>query len=462
MPAMPELPMADHPPAPPRGRFLPTLLLAPFAPRRVLRLWPGTSLKPALGIHLAALLLFCAIYVNFGLISHEFPGQFLPHQPIEILAYYMVHGFDEFLLTVGGVLAAGAACAVALTLGALPWAWANERFAALTRSTLRTVLLLSTGWLLPKVVFQVLALALNYAFSLTALDASMQPFERTLAIPAAVACLGLLWPVWSLWIVWRGVTAERPHQPVMRTATCERCGYDLSYLPAGDCCPECGYALSGSLGSGHRRPCSWETSAGRARAAAFWQCGGDALRRPERFFLPLALDGSPRRALRFVIVALGLIGLEVALVVGALTLLVEDTFLWWRSLVLLNGIGNFLWTLLAIWTAIAVGVGLITSVTFRRNLVGPVGRIAAYTSGWLVVGVAVASGLGLGLALFLYMGAAGPPQKLGSFLVRLWFALVALIPLIYILLIARRVRYIRYVNFDDGLITPVSAGDRSA
>jgi len=460
MPAMPDSPMADKPPAPAPGRFLRTLLLAPFAPRRVLRLWPGTALKPALGIHLAALLLFCAVHVVFGQLSREFPDRFLLNLPSQILAYYMVHGIDEFLITVGAVLVVGAACAVALTLGALPWAWANERFATLTRSTLRTVLLLSTGWLLPKVVFHALALTLSYVFSPTALDGSMQSYERTLTIPAAIAFLGLLWPVWSLWIVWRGVTAERPYQPVMRTATCERCGYDLSYLPAGDCCPECGYALSGSLESGHRSACSWEAPAGRGRAAAFWQCGGDALRRPERFFLPLALDSSPRRALRFVIVAIGLIGLEVALVVGAFTLFVEDTFLWRNYLVLLTGIGNFLWTLLVIWTAIAAGVGLISSAVCRRNLVGPVGRIAAYTAGWLVVGAAVA--IVLGLALFLYLDKARPPQKLGSLCVMIWLALVALVPMIHVLLIARRVRYVRYVNFDDGLIAPVRAGVRSA
>lgn len=112
---------------------------------------------------------------------------------------------------------------------------------------------------------------------------------------------------------------------------------------------------------------------------------------------------------------------------------------------------------LVLWLNATAVFGMIVSLACRRNLFGPSGRIAAYTSGWLVPWMILL--VVVPVSLFEWLGDNALMGKFGHVWIVAWLSCHALMLVVYVSINARSVAHIRYVNFDDGTITPI-AGER--
>lgn len=172
--------------------------------------------------------------------------------PLALLAWWLVefveNSVETYLLTLAGLVGAEL---VLMALGVLlmPFAAVGGRRRHLLARSVKLTL-----WSLSSVV--VLGLAVQ-AIELTAADPGTRKLLWVLAVAVYVA--------WFLWIGLRSVRGY-PGPPVeeellRRRPLCEKCGYVLTGLTAGDRCPECGGPVAESMPQ-RRRPMPFLTARG--------------------------------------------------------------------------------------------------------------------------------------------------------------------------------------------------------
>ncbi|GEM_PF-1721526 len=117
-------------------------------------------------------------------------------------------------------------------------------------------------------------------------------FSFVVALGYFAAVLGLIF-----WVECACVGARDSGPTGSPSPRCERCGYDLTHVPASGRCPECGTDVQAMLVPGMRRPgCSWEESPG----ALTWRDASLALLfRPSSFYARLQVWTSDTMARRF-------------------------------------------------------------------------------------------------------------------------------------------------------------------
>ncbi|MFH1748509.1 MAG: hypothetical protein ABIG44_15855 [Planctomycetota bacterium] len=118
--------------------------------------------------------------------------------------------------------------------------------------------------------------------------------EEVLEFTAIIVIPIVLWLI--VGFISRAVSgAEQDDVELELPPRCEGCGYDLTHVPGGGLCTECGLATRDSLVSGRRRSSShWS----RERSwRAWWNSSKDALLAPRRFYQSLELrsPGSTER-----------------------------------------------------------------------------------------------------------------------------------------------------------------------
>ncbi len=121
--------------------------------------------------------------------------------------------------------------------------------------------------------------------------------SRPWSIRAQGPLIGLTGFVGALWFVGgllRGVGTRRTTPPMDRPPMCESCGYNLTTLPLGARCPECGDTVLSSLGPETRPGAPWETRSSIGRFAAWRRTLAETLRRPSDFGRTLQISTAAR------------------------------------------------------------------------------------------------------------------------------------------------------------------------
>ncbi|MCK4661171.1 MAG: hypothetical protein KAV82_16745 [Phycisphaerae bacterium] len=211
---------------------------------------------------------------------------------------------------------------------------------------------------------------------------------------------------WGLWAWLRSVGAPRAVLPISRPPQCEACGYNLMYAPLEGRCPECGEAVSASLGPLTRPGSPWQQRIRSNRLDVYWRCVTDPIIRPRAFGRSLRIC-TPTTAHRgfmaihlllvFVVAAIGVIACMVAS--DEFEAITDPIEIIWAS----GTTGGFTFVvitlLLSLATAVAVAIGY--HFTDKRNLMPGTMQAVAYLGGYLVLWAtaAVATALVITIAM---------------------------------------------------------------
>ncbi|MCB9851437.1 MAG: hypothetical protein H6817_12115 [Phycisphaerales bacterium] len=402
-----------------------------------------TSLGACGWFHFACLVPFSVgvLIVNYALQRY---GARLMDSRIDAITSILMISPAEAVLMFLTVAALASAATAGVAYLALPWAWRNEPLRDTFAHSLRTCWLLTTALLGPYLLCDTVTVMIRDAL----VDAWHLPsydFDYYAAQWYLTLLLRLAWPVWSLYVVYRAVTMAREVNATERDPTCEQCGYNLSHVGAGDCCSECGYPLARSLSPQHRQLSDWERAPRGAGWTAFWRCTNDALWQPEALFRSVRLDGTPGGAMRFLLAQFVILILVLACVMVA--------YVWSEPrphLQILDGVDVVLTVVLAafgLWSLVATTSGLVGSAICRRNLVGPIGRIAVYTSGGFVLLASLAISL-----LVVAIRTLDVMQARYATIQRAllsWSIIAGAAVLWYVAIVIRRIKYIRYINLAE-------------
>ena len=271
-----------------------------------------------------------------------------------------------------------------------------------------------------------------------------------------IVTAGVASAVWMLWTLLRAVGAQRKAVPIDRPPTCEACGYNLSGTAVDSVCPECGEAVTCSLGAGVRPGTDWERRAEVGRWKAWRKCCADAVFHPKKFggqIQMTSLNVAHRSFLAChlpLVFCLGGVGFIACVSLRQGVNLLSE----FPVVALLAGavIGCL---------SVITSVGLIHLAAFlaalqyrlegHRNLMAGSIQVACYLSGYLVFGVVLVTvtasaaitaseyGLFRGPARFLHVDSGGL-----AFLC--WSLPNAIFLIVYFLLVFRGTSSIRYAN----------------
>lgn len=102
---------------------------------------------------------------------------------------------------------------------------------------------------------------------------------------------------WIFWSLLRAIGTDRDVPTVSRPPNCLACGYNLTATPLDARCPECGRAVSDSLGGTAQPGVPWEHRSTRGRIATYAQTALTAIFRPSSAGLMMRLtsDSSHHR-----------------------------------------------------------------------------------------------------------------------------------------------------------------------
>ncbi len=216
-----------------------------------------------------------------------------------------------------------------------------------------------------------------------------RPWYAANGEPLVVAA-GFLAALWFLWGLLRGVGAFRCVQPIVRPPMCEACGYNLTAIPLESRCPECGEAVSASLGPDARPGTAWQRRGEVGLRRAWQQCSGAVIRRPVEFARQIRLGSSGTDHRLFfalhlpVIFIIGVTGaLAGALMTAPIGEIREELALFITSCVMFGVTcvgGTVVFTHLAV-----AAIGLFESLRHKRNLLPGTMQIACYLGGYLTL-----------------------------------------------------------------------------
>jgi fumarate reductase subunit D len=250
----------------------------------------------------------------------------------------------------------------------------------------------------------------------------------------------------AAWVIWgwlRAALVQRKITPASHHKLCEYCGYNLNFIEAHERCPECGAALTLSLGN-HRHATAWACR--RGLSPDIWvACAWRAWRHSESSFLAMASAGGARPALSF----LGWSGLLTAGgllsgIVLPLGLLDEQAFGSFEFCAFASTLASFFVVVALVLAALtAAVVGILVSRTTERNRCASALQVACYCAGFLPVWAAVSAGSVCTIMPILDRTRTFQYQWL---VVLLWFGLNAAFFLVYVGGVARRMKYVRYAN----------------
>jgi hypothetical protein len=217
---------------------------------------------------------------------------------------------------------------------------------------------------------------------------------------AMVILGGCLAAAWFLWALLRAAGTPRRIASVDHPPTCEFCGYNLTGSAATGLCPECGRAVSESLGPDVRPGTTWEHRRQVGRLRAWWRCGLDAVLRPDRLGRQIRVRAQVQDHRSFLIAHLPPILLISA--AGLIVWYILDRYMRSGPLNELDEVSmmslflGFVVALLTLgWAGLSAGViGLIFSLRNRRNLLPAAMQAAAYLGAyqlaWVVFGAVLA------------------------------------------------------------------------
>ncbi len=127
-------------------------------------------------------------------------------------------------------------------------------------------------------------------------------FNEAIAVDAGFLC-GL----WLLWALLRSVGAPRIAPPIERPPRCDACGYNLTTIPMESRCPECGDAVTASLGPDARPGAPWQRRREIGRVTAWRRSWNEAVSHPARFARTLRLTSPGNDHRRFLAVHLPIV-----------------------------------------------------------------------------------------------------------------------------------------------------------
>ena len=217
--------------------------------------------------------------------------------------------------------------------------------------------------------------------------------------PVAITWIGVACSIWILWALLQAAVVRRPAPPIVHPPLCEFCGYNLTGTPIESRCPECGQLAIDSLGPEVRPGTPWDHADHGGRLRAWWQCGVNAICRPQQFGRQIRIGPQTHRHRRFLATHLPLIFLFGALGVAGCILYEwhrrpasadEPEILWWIPPIF-GGLSVL--TVLAIAGLAAGLVGLIYSLKNERNLLPASNQMACYLCLYITAWTAFSSAL---------------------------------------------------------------------
>lgn len=203
---------------------------------------------------------------------------------------------------------------------------------------------------------------------------------------------GFIGAAFWVWLVLRTVAAPRKVAPIERPPLCEWCGYNLTTMSPDARCPECGAAVSASLGPSARSGTTCDRATWRLLPTAAVQCMMRSITDPQAIGRQLWTTRSAPGARRCLLLSLPAIAIIANVSVVAMILTLQNGSVDELGLYILVG---FYFSIICTVTGIG---GMLTSAlivgwwlgrSFRRNLLSAAMQMACYLSGWLVVWAAV-------------------------------------------------------------------------
>lgn len=277
----------------------------------------------------------------------------------------------------------------------VPWSAMDEPPRRTYRNTLRVVWLW-TGTAVPFIVLHVAAVNSLTWFARTWSDMPTPLYhlflwwargplrwiarhhdELTFAIGVVIAHL-------TLYVLLAAGATPRMVPPRARPPICEGCGYNLSHIPTGGLCPECGTPVGESLRPGVHRPKKWEQGANLQPLGKLLGCAFEAAFRKRRFFRTMTTRRGMSHARMFLILfhALSLLtfplcGLWIGLNTGN-TLTTGDA-------VDICGLSLIVAALALLWTlTMAAVVGVYVRLAWGLEAMCGVAKVFSYLHGLLV------------------------------------------------------------------------------
>ncbi len=279
-------------------------------------------------------------------------------------------------------------------------------------------------------------------------------------IAMALVAFGCLW---SLVIFLKALGCRVPPAMSRWPARCEGCGYQLTGTHKDSDCPECGLAVSATIGCDIRLG-TVTPGRGWCWVSGWWLAQSyQAVRRPTALGKKLHVL-SPDRGHRLCLaVTLGVLMLSAPLAMGLVYYMVESPTrprggINWRELVEVTLMGGTILGLLMVATTAGVallGAGIIGSVEGRRhgrNLMPAAVRAACYTSAFALLWAGV---FWVNLIVLIVVMFDGLLNQIAAqynidmeLLVFFWqFGLLGVGLMIYLALIGRATQAARYANW---------------
>ncbi len=201
--------------------------------------------------------------------------------------------------------------------------------------------------------------------------------------------LGFLTALWFLWALFRSIGATRNVPPIARERRCIECGYDLHTIPMDSRCPECGKPVIESLGPDVHPGTAWEHRRGGDTIHTWWHCAQNAIFSPKTFGQSLKVSCATTAHRRFFAINLCAIGLVGVCAVLVVTYILSEWTDFDREpemhIIIPLAVGSL--TLMGALAVACVGamlVGMIQSLTNKRNLLPAAMQVSSYLSGFLL------------------------------------------------------------------------------
>ncbi|MGB9625775.1 MAG: hypothetical protein ACPMAQ_13040, partial [Phycisphaerae bacterium] len=205
---------------------------------------------------------------------------------------------------------------------------------------------------------------------------------------------------WFLWATFRAVGVRREAVPIARPPMCETCGYNLTAASMEGRCPECGKAVSESLGPDVRPGTLWQRRREVGFAHAWWRCCGAPIVRPAWFGRQIRTGTADAAHRWFLLVHL--VAIFVVAGAGIVLCYVADTrnnpfkenveMIW-----VVGPFAGYLTAAFLLFFALAAAglVGVHGRIVCGRNLMSGTMQLAAYLSGYLLLWVLFAASSGI-------------------------------------------------------------------
>lgn len=213
---------------------------------------------------------------------------------------------------------------------------------------------------------------------------------------------------WFAWALFRALGADRPARTPVYVPKCLGCGYNLTGLPPGHRCPECGRPMPVPSANRAEDIPAAQQAAVRDWHRGYWRTTLAWMRHPKALARSLHLNADCQRHKSILIINSVVCGLLVGIGLAVVDYFAGDRDrLGERTAVQFFEFGSQ-WTVLVVVcnSAAATVAAAMISSRYHRNVLPEVFRVACYSSGWLILWTLLNLGMVAAWRFFLDVGNA--------------------------------------------------------